>query len=166
MAAAPGSGAALPADGRYYEDFVPGDIYRHWPGRTLSETDNTWFTLLTMNTHPLHFDAEYASKSEYGRIVVNSCLTPIAHAQGASITTIEGAATGKTLHEVQAAFLEHGGAQCGICTPGMVLAAHELLSRIPEPTEDDVRAALAGNLCRCTGYMRIFEAVLEAAQRQ
>jgi acyl dehydratase len=75
MAAAPGSGAALPADGRYYEDFVPGDIYRHWPGRTLSETDNTWFTLLTMNTHPLHFDAEYASKSEYGRIVVNSCLT-------------------------------------------------------------------------------------------
>jgi carbon-monoxide dehydrogenase small subunit len=98
--------------------------------------------------------------------LVNSCLTPIVHADGASITTIEGAAIGQTLHEVQAAFLEHGGAQCGICTPGMVLAAHELLSRTPEPTEEDVRAALAGNLCRCTGYMRIFEAVLEAARRQ
>ena len=61
--------------GRYYEDFTVGEIYRHWPGRTLSEADNTWFTLLTMNTHPLHFDAEYAAKTEYGRIVVNSCLT-------------------------------------------------------------------------------------------
>jgi aerobic carbon-monoxide dehydrogenase small subunit len=99
-------------------------------------------------------------------VLVNSCLTPLVHADGASITTIEGAAIGQTLHEVQAAFLEHGGAQCGICTPGMVLAAHELLSRTPEPTEEDVRVALAGNLCRCTGYMRIFEAVLEAAQRQ
>ena len=61
--------------GRYYEDFTVGEIYRHWPGRTLSEADNTWFTLLTMNTHPLHFDAEYAAKTEYGRVVVNSCLT-------------------------------------------------------------------------------------------
>ena len=98
--------------------------------------------------------------------LVNSCLTPVAHADGASITTIEGLASGKLLHEVQDAFLEHGGAQCGICTPGMVLAAHELLSRTPEPTEEDVRVALAGNLCRCTGYMRIFEAVLEASRRQ
>ena len=61
--------------GRAYEDFAFGDLYRHWPGRTISEADNTWFTLLTMNTHPLHFDAEYAAKSEFGRIVVNSCLT-------------------------------------------------------------------------------------------
>ena len=99
-------------------------------------------------------------------VLVNSCLTPVAHAGGASITTIEGLASGKLLHEVQDAFLEHGGAQCGICTPGMVLAAHELLSRTPEPTEEDVRVALAGNLCRCTGYMRIFEAVLEASRRQ
>jgi carbon-monoxide dehydrogenase small subunit len=67
---------------------------------------------------------------------------------------------------VQQAFLEQGGAQCGICTPGMVLAAHELLSRTPEPTEEQIRVALAGNLCRCTGYMRIFEAVLEASRRQ
>jgi carbon-monoxide dehydrogenase small subunit len=99
-------------------------------------------------------------------VLVNSCLTPVAHAEGASITTIEGLASGKLLHEVQDAFLEHGGAQCGICTPGMVLAAHELLSRTPQPTEEDVRVALAGNLCRCTGYMRIFEAVLEASRRQ
>lgn len=99
-------------------------------------------------------------------VLVNSCLTPVVHAEGASITTIEGVASDAALHEVQEAFLEHGGAQCGICTPGMVLAAHELLSRTPEPTEEDIRVALAGNLCRCTGYMRIFEAVLEASRRQ
>jgi len=62
-------------DGRCYEDFVVGDIYAHRPGRTISEADNTWFTLLTMNTHPLHFDAAYAAATEFGRIVVNSCLT-------------------------------------------------------------------------------------------
>jgi itaconyl-CoA hydratase len=68
--------ASPPGDhGRSYEDFAVGDVYRHWPGRTISEADNTWFTLLTMNTHPLHFDAQYASRTEYGRIVVNSCLT-------------------------------------------------------------------------------------------
>jgi len=97
--------------------------------------------------------------------LANSCLTPLAHADGASITTIEGVAGSETLHAVQAAFLECGGAQCGICTPGMVLATHELLSHHPDPTEDQIRAALAGNLCRCTGYMRIFAAVLEAARR-
>ena len=99
-------------------------------------------------------------------VLVNSCLTPAAHAEGTTITTIEGLASDRTLHEVQEAFLEHGGAQCGICTPGMVLAAHELLSRNPDPDESDIRFALAGNLCRCTGYMRIFEAVLEASRRQ
>ena len=98
-------------------------------------------------------------------VLVNSCLTPLAHAEGASITTIEGIATGAMLHEAQEAFLEYGGAQCGICTPGMILAAHELLSRVAEPSEEDVRVALAGNLCRCTGYMRIFESVLDAVRR-
>ena len=98
--------------------------------------------------------------------LVNSCLTPLAHAEGTSITTIEGVASDRMLHEVQEAFLECGGAQCGICTPGMVLAAVELLSHTLEPTEADVRVALAGNLCRCTGYMRIFESVLEAAKRR
>lgn len=71
----PGTQRQHEGSGRTFEDFAVGDIYRHWPGRTISEADNTWFTLLTMNTHPLHFDAEYAAKSEYGRIVVNSCLT-------------------------------------------------------------------------------------------
>ena len=98
-------------------------------------------------------------------VLVNSCLTPLAHAEGAAITTIEGVATDATLHSIQESFLEHGGAQCGICTPGMVLAAYELLSRNPDPDEADVRFALAGNLCRCTGYMRIFSSVLHACRR-
>ena len=98
-------------------------------------------------------------------VLVNSCLTPLAHADGASITTIEGVGTGETLHTIQESFLECGGAQCGICTPGMVLAAFELLSRNPDPTEADVRVALAGNLCRCTGYTRIFAAVLDACRK-
>jgi carbon-monoxide dehydrogenase small subunit len=97
--------------------------------------------------------------------LVNSCLTPLAHAAGASITTIEGLASDEQLHAVQQSFLECGGAQCGICTPGMVLAAVDLLRRIPNPTEEDVRIGLAGNLCRCTGYMRIFAAVLDACRR-
>ena len=94
--------------------------------------------------------------------LVNSCLMPLLHAEGTSITTIEGVATGDELHAVQEAFIAHGGAQCGICTPGMVLAAVTLLERTPEPSLDDIRTALAGNLCRCTGYTRIFEAVLQA----
>jgi carbon-monoxide dehydrogenase small subunit len=98
-------------------------------------------------------------------LLVNSCLTPLAHAEGATITTIEGVAADATLHVIQESFLEHGGAQCGICTPGMVLAAYELLSRNPDPTEADVRVALAGNLCRCTGYMRIFSSVLHGCRR-
>jgi carbon-monoxide dehydrogenase small subunit len=97
--------------------------------------------------------------------LVNSCLVPFAHVDQAVIVTIEGIASGDDLHVVQEAFLEYGGAQCGICTPGMVLAAVDLLERTPHPTESEVRAALAGNLCRCTGYMRIFESVLEACRR-
>jgi aerobic carbon-monoxide dehydrogenase small subunit len=96
--------------------------------------------------------------------LVNSCLMPMLHAEGTSITTIEGVARGDRLHAVQEAFVAHGGAQCGICTPGMVLAAMALLARTPEPSLDDIRTALAGNLCRCTGYMRIFEAVLQACR--
>ncbi len=96
--------------------------------------------------------------------LVNSCLVPLLHANGASITTIEGVAQGDRLHAVQEAFIAHGGAQCGICTPGMVLAAVSLLERTPQPTDDDIRTALAGNLCRCTGYMRIFESVVHACQ--
>ena len=99
-----------------------------------------------------------------GRIV-NSCLVPVAQVNGAEITTIEGVAHNDQLHAVQQAFIQHGGAQCGICTPGMVLAAVDLLKRNPQPTEDDIRNGLAGNLCRCTGYMKIFESVVRACRK-
>jgi aerobic carbon-monoxide dehydrogenase small subunit len=94
--------------------------------------------------------------------LVNSCLYPLLQARDTSITTIEGVATGDRLQAVQQAFIEHGGAQCGICTPGMVLAAVTLLASTPEPSLEDIKTALAGNLCRCTGYTRIFAAVLKA----
>ena len=97
--------------------------------------------------------------------LVNSCLVPCAQVEGAEVLTIEGVAPGgEQLHAVQQAFVEHGGAQCGICTPGMVMAALSLLARATGPTERDVRAGLAGNLCRCTGYTKIFEAVLRACR--
>jgi aerobic carbon-monoxide dehydrogenase small subunit len=96
--------------------------------------------------------------------VVNSCLVPVAQVEGAEIKTIEGMATGDQLHEVQRAFIECGGAQCGICTPGMVMAAIKLLETNSEPSEAEIRTGLAGNLCRCTGYMKIFESVVRACQ--
>ena len=99
-----------------------------------------------------------------GRIV-NSCLVPAAQVDGSEITTIEGVAHEDQLHPVQQAFIDHGGAQCGICTPGMVLAAVDLLKRNPAPTENEIRTGLAGNLCRCTGYMKIFESVVRAYQK-
>lgn len=98
--------------------------------------------------------------------LVNSCLVPIAQLEGAEITTIEGVARDEHLHAVQEAFINCGGAQCGICTPGMVLAALTLLrGQKSTPTDDDIRNGLAGNLCRCTGYMRIFEAVVKACEQ-
>ena len=99
-----------------------------------------------------------------GRIV-NSCLVPVAQTSGSAIKTIEGVANGDQLHAVQQAFIENGGAQCGICTPGMILAAVDLLERNPQPSEIEIRNGLAGNLCRCTGYMKIFESVVRAYQR-
>ncbi len=98
--------------------------------------------------------------------LVNSCLVPVLQAQGADIVTIEGLAAGAQLDRLQEAFLTCGGAQCGICTPGMILAAHHLLRRKPDPTMDEIREGLSGNLCRCTGYVQIFEAVAEAARRR
>ena len=97
--------------------------------------------------------------------LVNSCLVPVLQAESAEIKTIEGLASNEAakLHPIQQCFLEHGGAQCGICTPGMILAAHHLLAKHPRPTMADIQEGLAGNLCRCTGYMRIFEAVERAA---
>ena len=98
--------------------------------------------------------------------LVNSCLVPVLQAAGTSIVTIEGLSQGDTLHVLQESFLECGGAQCGICTPGMILAAVHLLNGKPEPTINEIREGLSGNLCRCTGYAQIVEAVAEAVRRR
>ena len=98
--------------------------------------------------------------------LVNSCLIPVLQAEGAAIVTIEGLAEGAQLQTLQEAFLECGGAQCGICTPGMILAAFHLLNKNPGPTLEEIKEGLSGNLCRCTGYLQIFEAVARAAQRE
>jgi len=97
--------------------------------------------------------------------LVDSCLVPVFQARGASIVTIEGLPGDLRLRALQDAFLKNGGAQCGICTPGMILAAVHLLNKKPKPTMEDIREGLSGNLCRCTGYVQIFEAVAEAARR-
>lgn len=98
-------------------------------------------------------------------VLVNSCLIPVFQANGADIVTIEGLAADGRLQVLQQTFLECGGAQCGICTPGMILAAFHLLSKKPQATLEEIREGLAGNLCRCTGYTQIFEAVAEAGRR-
>jgi len=95
--------------------------------------------------------------------LINSCLVPILQAEGAEITTIEGLVIDEKLHPIQQCFLKEGGAQCGICTPGMILATHHLLDKHPQPTLLQIQEGLNGNLCRCTGYMRIFNAVQQAA---
>jgi aerobic carbon-monoxide dehydrogenase small subunit len=98
--------------------------------------------------------------------IVNSCLVPAVQVEGCSIKTIEGLALdGHQLHDVQQAFIECGGAQCGICTPGMIMAAVDLLEKNATPTDQEIRDGLAGNLCRCTGYMKIFESVVRACQK-
>jgi len=98
-------------------------------------------------------------------VLVDSCLIPVAQAEGARILTIEGVAETPRSDALRQAFLECGGAQCGICTPGMILAAVHLLDRSSAPTIEEIREGLAGNLCRCTGYLQILEAVAEAARR-
>lgn len=95
--------------------------------------------------------------------LVNSCLVPVLQANGARILTVEGLGHPHRLHPLQKAFLVCGGAQCGICTPGMLVAASHLLEQNPHPSLVEIREGLAGNLCRCTGFKRIFDAVLEAA---
>jgi aerobic carbon-monoxide dehydrogenase small subunit len=107
-----------------------------------------------------------ACSVEMDGALVNSCLVPVLQAAGTRIRTIEGVAAGEVLDEVQQAFIAFGGAQCGICTPGMILAAENLLARFPQATEEQIREGLAGNLCRCTGYMKIFESVVEARRRR
>lgn len=97
---------------------------------------------------------------------VNSCLVLAVQAHGKEILTIEGLAGDQTLHPIQQAFVDKGAIQCGFCTPGMVLSAKSLLDRDPKPTEEEIRSALSGNLCRCTGYQKIVEAVKAASERR
>ena len=96
--------------------------------------------------------------------VINSCLVPVCQVQGSAILTVEGLARDGRLDPLQQAFLECGGAQCGICTPGMLIAARALLDENAGPTRDEIAEAIAGNLCRCTGYVRIIDAIEQAAQ--
>ena len=96
--------------------------------------------------------------------VINSCLTPVCQTQGAKIITVEGLARDGRLDPLQQAFLECGGAQCGICTPGMLIAARALLDTNPHPARDEIKEAIAGNLCRCTGYVKIIDAIEQAAK--
>jgi carbon-monoxide dehydrogenase small subunit len=98
--------------------------------------------------------------------LVCSCLVPAAQADGHDVVTVEGLADGDELHPVQRAFVEAGAVQCGFCTPGLVVAVTDLLARIPDPGDDEIREALSGNLCRCTGYAKIFDAVHLAAERR
>ena len=97
-------------------------------------------------------------------VLVCSCLVLAAQAGGHEVTTVEGLADGDRLHPVQAAFVQTGAVQCGFCTPGLVVAAADLLARTPDPSDDEIREALSGNLCRCTGYEKIFDAVRLAAR--
>jgi carbon-monoxide dehydrogenase small subunit len=96
--------------------------------------------------------------------LVNSCLMPVLQAAGCEILTVEGLEKNDRLHPLQKAFANAGGAQCGICTPGMILASYQLLKRWPRPTERQIREGLAGNLCRCTGYQKIFDAVRQLSE--
>ena len=99
-------------------------------------------------------------------VLVNSCLVPALHAAGTNIRTVEGLASGASRHPVQEAFAACGGAQCGICTPGMMMASVYLLEHNAHPSRDEIREALAGNLCRCTGYQKIIDAVHQASVRR
>ena len=98
-------------------------------------------------------------------VLVCSCLVLAGQVEGSEIVTVEGIATGGELHPVQEAFIQAGGVQCGFCTPGLIVATHDLLARNPRPSDPEIREALAGNLCRCTGYEKILDAVRLAAQR-
>ncbi len=97
--------------------------------------------------------------------VVDACLVPVSQVRGAAITTVEGMGSPERLSVLQRAFLETGGAQCGICTPGMLVAGEAFLASGAEPTDENIRTAIAGNLCRCTGYTKIIEAIALAAER-
>ena len=141
-------------------------------GRAEVAVEPRW-TLLEMVREALRFtgakegcgtgDCGACSMIVDGRLVT-SCLMLAAQADGRDVVSIEGLATNGTLHPVQQAFIDTGGVQCGFCTPGMIMAAKSLLDHNSSPSLEDVREGLAGNLCRCTGYAKIYEAVMRAAQ--
>jgi aerobic carbon-monoxide dehydrogenase small subunit len=144
---------------------------------TPREADGVWEGESLLTTLREHLDlpgsknaceqGECGSCSVYldGELVC-SCLVLAAQAEGREVVTVEGIAPAEgELHEVQRAFVETGGVQCGFCTPGLIVASHDLLSRNPNPTDPEIREALAGNLCRCTGYEKIIDAVRLAAER-
>ena len=97
-------------------------------------------------------------------VLVCACLVLAAQAEGRSVVTVEGLATDEGIHPIQEAFLEAGAVQCGFCTPGLIVATHDLLRRVPRPSDSEIREALAGNLCRCTGYHNIVKAVIAASE--
>ena len=144
-------------------------------GRVVEPDVSPWRRLLDVLREDLHLTGtkEGCGEGECGACtvmidgqIVNSCLVPVAQVEGCEIKTIEGIAFSESqLHAVQQAFIECGGAQCGICTPGMVIAAVNLLEKTPKPTEPEIRNGLAGNLCRCTGYVKIFESVVRACAK-
>jgi aerobic carbon-monoxide dehydrogenase small subunit len=142
-------------------------------GRTTSLQVHAMARLLDVLRHELGLTGtkEGCGEGECGScsvlmdgVLVNSCLIPALQANGARIVTIEGLSAESSAQELQEAFLECGAAQCGICTPGMILAAFHLLNKKPQPSVAEIREGLAGNLCRCTGYMQIVEAVAEVAR--
>ncbi len=143
------------SQGRYYEDFVVGDIYEHRPGRTISEADNTWFTLLTMNQHPLHFDAEYAAKSEFGRPVVNSCLT-LSIVVGMSVADISYKAIGNLgWNDIRLTAPVFNGDT--VYAESEVLAKRESASR---PTQGVVTVRTIGRKSDGTAFMSFERTVL------
>jgi len=133
------------------------------PSRTLLEVLRTDLALTGTKENCLDAECGVCTVLLDGE-AVNACIVLAVRCRGSAIVTIEGLAAGGELHPLQRAFIDHGAVQCGYCIPGMILAAKAYLDTNAEPTEAEVREALAGNLCRCTGYQKITEAVLAAAQ--
>jgi carbon-monoxide dehydrogenase small subunit len=147
----------LEVNGDLYEVFVEAD-------RTLLDVLRTDLGLTGTKTNCLEAECGVCTVLVDG-LAVNACLYLAVAAQGRAVTTIEGLARGGAVHPLQQAFIDSGAVQCGYCIPGTILAAKAYLDENPAPTEAEVREALAGNLCRCTGYQKIVDAVLSAAQR-
>ncbi len=145
---------------------VNGDIYEVMvePGKTLLEVIRDDLELTGTKEGCGTGDCGTCMVIMDGK-AVNSCLVLAVDVRGREILTIEGLAEGTKLHPIQGAFIEHGAIQCGFCSPGMIMSAKALLDENPSPTEEEVRTSIAGNLCRCTGYAKIVEAILAVTVR-